>query len=70
MDPVDPTRPLGAAPVGTAPGERRPAGIGVRCRGLVHLYRTVEGHDVVALQGVDLTSIRRARAAELRESAR
>jgi ABC-type lipoprotein export system ATPase subunit len=29
-------------------------GIGLRCRGVVHLYRTFEGHDVVALQGVDL----------------
>ncbi|NYD40082.1 ABC transporter ATP-binding protein [Nocardioides panaciterrulae] len=33
----------------------RPGGIGIRCQGLVHLYRTFEGHDVVALQGVDLT---------------
>lgn len=32
-----------------------PGGIGVRCEGVVHLYRTFEGHDVVALQGVDLT---------------
>ncbi|MEN8706590.1 MAG: ATP-binding cassette domain-containing protein [Nocardioides marinisabuli] len=31
-----------------------PGGIGVRCTGVVHLYRTFEGHDVVALQGVDL----------------
>ncbi len=29
-------------------------GLSVRCRGVVHLYRTFEGHDVVALQGVDL----------------
>ena len=29
-------------------------GIGVRCEGVVHLYRTFEGHDVVALRGVDL----------------
>jgi putative ABC transport system ATP-binding protein len=37
------------------PGPARgPAGLGVRCRGVVHLYRTFEGHDVVALQGVDL----------------
>jgi putative ABC transport system ATP-binding protein len=37
-------------------GERRgfTGGIGVRCQGVVHLYRTFEGHDVVALQGVDL----------------
>jgi putative ABC transport system ATP-binding protein len=34
-------------------GSRR--GVGVRCQGVVHLYRTFEGHDVVALQGVDLT---------------
>jgi putative ABC transport system ATP-binding protein len=31
-----------------------PPGLSVRCRGVVHLYRTFEGHDVVALQGVDL----------------
>jgi putative ABC transport system ATP-binding protein len=31
-----------------------PSGLGVRCRGIVHLYRTFEGHDVVALQGVDI----------------
>ncbi len=35
------------------PAARAP-GLGVRCRGVVHLYRTFEGHDVVALQGVDL----------------
>ncbi|GAB3774456.1 ABC-type lipoprotein export system ATPase subunit [Nocardioides ginsengisegetis] len=29
-------------------------GVGIRCAGVVHLYRTFEGHDVVALQGVDL----------------
>ena len=29
-------------------------GLPIRCRGVVHLYRTFEGHDVVALQGVDL----------------
>ena len=34
----------------TGPGD----GIGVRCDGVVHLYRTFEGHDVVALRGVDL----------------
>lgn len=33
----------------------RPGGVGVRCQGVVHLYRTFEGHDVVALQGVDLS---------------
>jgi putative ABC transport system ATP-binding protein len=32
----------------------RPGGVAVRCQGVVHLYRTFEGHDVVALQGVDL----------------
>ena len=32
----------------------RPGGVGVRCAGVVHLYRTFEGHDVVALRGVDL----------------
>jgi putative ABC transport system ATP-binding protein len=36
------------------PLARGPAGLSVRCRGVVHLYRTFEGHDVVALQGVDL----------------
>jgi putative ABC transport system ATP-binding protein len=30
-------------------------GMRVECRGVVQLYRTVDGHDVVALQGVDLT---------------
>lgn len=30
------------------------AGLAVRCEGVVHLYRTFEGHDVVALRGVDL----------------
>ena len=29
-------------------------GIGVRCQGVVHVYRTFAGHDVVALQGVTL----------------
>jgi ABC-type lipoprotein export system ATPase subunit len=33
---------------------RRVGGLSVRCQGLVHLYKTFEGHDVVALQGVDL----------------
>jgi putative ABC transport system ATP-binding protein len=33
----------------------RPGGVSVRCQGVVHLYRTFEGHDVVALQGVDLS---------------
>src|SRR6185295_1027181 len=33
----------------------RAGGLSVRCQGLVHLYKTFEGHDVVALQGVDLT---------------
>jgi len=31
-----------------------PRGVSITCRGVVHLYRTFEGHDVVALQGVDL----------------
>jgi len=35
-------------------GISRTRGIGVRCEGVVHLYRTFEGHDVVALRGVDL----------------
>ncbi|WP_370037375.1 ABC transporter ATP-binding protein [Nocardioides sp.] len=33
----------------------RQGGLGVRCLGVVHLYRTFEGRDVVALQGVDLS---------------
>src|SRR5215212_8496189 len=33
---------------------QRAGGLSVRCQGLVHLYKTFEGHDVVALQGVDL----------------
>src|SRR3954466_13287261 len=33
---------------------RRVGGLSVSCQGLVHLYKTFEGHDVVALQGVDL----------------
>src|SRR4029079_3286686 len=33
----------------------RAGGLSVRCQGLVHLYKTFEGHDVVALQGGDLT---------------
>lgn len=49
MEPVDPTMPV------LSRERRGDAGIGIHCRGLVHLYRTVEGHDVVALQGVDLT---------------
>ena len=36
-------------------GEEAQGGLGVRCLGVVHLYRTFEGHDVVALQGVDLS---------------
>ena len=39
----------------------RAGGLSVRCQGLVHLYKTFEGHDVVALQGVDLD--RRGRGA-------
>lgn len=41
------TRPGAAADDGEG-------GLSVSCRGVVHLYRTFEGHDVVALQGVDL----------------
>ncbi|HET7174154.1 MAG TPA: ATP-binding cassette domain-containing protein [Nocardioidaceae bacterium] len=37
-----------AEPLPTEPG------ISVAARGVVHLYKTFEGHDVVALQGVDL----------------
>src|SRR4051794_6806624 len=50
QEPFDPT-----LPESSTVEQRRTDGIGVRCRGIVHLYRTVEGHDVVALQGVDLT---------------
>ncbi len=39
---------------GLRDGPEEPRGLSVRCRGVVHLYRTFEGHDVVALQGVDL----------------
>ncbi len=45
---------------GTVPPTVAPAlpaatrGLGVRCEGVVHLYRTFEGEDVVALRGVDL----------------
>ncbi|MFN8191689.1 MAG: ATP-binding cassette domain-containing protein [Nocardioidaceae bacterium] len=35
-------------------GATRARGVSVRCEGVVHLYRTFEGHDVVALRGVDL----------------
>ena len=35
--------------------ETRTGGLGVRCEGVVHLYKTFGGHDVVALRGVDLT---------------
>lgn len=33
---------------------RSSGGISVHCRNVVHLYRTFAGHDVVALQGIDL----------------
>ncbi|CAB4685231.1 MAG: ATP-binding cassette domain-containing protein [Actinobacteria bacterium] len=46
----------GAAGVGYDIGElSHSGGVSVRCLGVVHLYRTFEGHDVVALQGVDLS---------------
>ncbi|MFN8196093.1 MAG: ATP-binding cassette domain-containing protein [Nocardioidaceae bacterium] len=35
-------------------GSTHARGVEVRCEGVVHLYRTFEGHDVVALRGVDL----------------
>lgn len=35
-----------------APDDR---GVEVRCAGVVHLYRTFAGHDVVALRDIDLT---------------
>src|ERR1044071_9575459 len=34
---------------------QRVGGLSVRCQGLVHLYKTFEGHDVVEVQGVDLS---------------
>jgi len=47
--------PLGAVTIDEPTPVREDAsGIGVRCEGVVHLYKTFEGHDVVALQGVDL----------------
>jgi putative ABC transport system ATP-binding protein len=36
-------------------GATRQGGVEVRCEGVVHLYRTFAGHDVVALRGLDLT---------------
>ena len=39
----------------TAVDETRVGGLGIRCEGVVHLYKTFGGHDVVALRGVDLT---------------
>ena len=39
----------------TAVEETRTGGLGIRCEGVVHLYKTFGGHDVVALRGVDLT---------------
>jgi ABC-type lipoprotein export system ATPase subunit len=36
------------------PAGRSSGGISVHCRNVVHLYRTFAGHDVVALQGIDL----------------
>lgn len=43
---------LGQPPDGSTDLDAR--GLGVRCSGVVHIYRTFGGHDVVALQGVDL----------------
>jgi ABC-type lipoprotein export system ATPase subunit len=40
--------------VGVEAANDSSTGLRVRCRGVVHLYRTFVGHDVVALQGVDL----------------
>ena len=36
-------------------GATRQGGVEVRCEGVVHLYRTFAGHDVVALRGLDLS---------------
>ncbi|MDO9454745.1 ABC transporter ATP-binding protein [Nocardioides sp.] len=40
---------------GGTTGPSGPQGVEVRCEGVVHLYRTFAGHDVVALRGIDLT---------------
>ena len=34
----------------TAVEETRTGGLGIRCEGVVHLYKTFGGHDVVALR--------------------
>lgn len=47
---------------GPPPGQR---GVEVRCEGVVHLYRTFAGHDVVALRGIDLTIVAGERVAVL-----
>ena len=46
--------PPGPALGDVVPEQGRMGGLAVRCEGVVHLYRTFAGHDVVALQGVDL----------------
>ena len=53
VDAVPASEADGRGSTGPSLGDSR-GGIGLRCRGVVHLYRTFEGHDVVALQGVDL----------------
>ncbi len=45
--------------------DRAERGLSITCRGVVHLYRTFEGHDVVALQGVDLDIVAGERVAFL-----
>ncbi|WP_460710283.1 ABC transporter ATP-binding protein [Nocardioides dilutus] len=39
---------------GGGPSRQR-GGVEVRCEGVVHIYRTFAGHDVVALRGIDLS---------------
>jgi ABC-type lipoprotein export system ATPase subunit len=39
---------------GLSDSSRDGGGLSVRCEGVVHLYRTFDGEDVVALRGVDL----------------
>ncbi len=53
QDPIEP-HPQTQPDQEPAHDARDEQGLSVRCRGVVHLYRTFEGHDVVALQGVDL----------------
>ena len=44
-----------AGRAGGSGGSGGSGGVEVRCEGVVHLYRTFAGHDVVALRGIDLS---------------